>query len=164
MKVEYINPFIDSVQDLFTTMLGCQVECGNVGVSKEGVGLQEITALIGLSGGQTRGTIAMLFPEETALAMVGRLLGMEIKDVDLDHTVSDALGEMVNIIAGGAKVRFSEKDGGPPIDLSLPNVVRGTDYKVDYPSQTTWLDVPFSSELGRFHLQVTFELQTKEEN
>jgi hypothetical protein len=41
--------------------------------------------------------------------------------------------------------------------LSLPTVVRGTNYKVDYPTRTAWLEVPFKSDLGSFSLRVTFE-------
>lgn len=159
MKVEYINPFIESVCDLFATMLGCQTECGNVGLAKGIEGPQEITALIGLSG-PVRGTVAMLIPEKTALAMVSRLLGMEIDAVD--DTVSDALGELVNIVAGGAKAKLHDEDG-KPIDLSLPNVVRGPDHIVDYPLHSTWLNVPFTSDLGPFSLRVTFELESNGE-
>jgi chemotaxis protein CheX len=93
--------------------------------------------------------------------MVSRLLGVEMDS--LDATISDALGEMVNIVAGGAKAKFSNENGGPPIDLSLPNVIQGSNYCVDYPSHTTWLDVPFSSELGAFNLRVTFQLDKKGE-
>ena len=161
MKVEYINPFIQSVYDLFSTMLGCQAKRGNVALAKSGGSSQEITALIGLSG-QARGTVAISFPESTALSMVERLLGIEMEAID--ETVSDALGEMVNIVAGGAKAKFTQENGGPPIDLSLPNVIKGGNYSVDYPSQATWLAVPFSSELGAFSLRVTFEIKSKEEN
>jgi len=160
MKVEYINPFIEGVYDLFSTMLDCQAKRGSIGLAKQGIGSHEITALIGLSG-PARGTVALLFPEETAMAMVGRLLGMELTDAD--ETLSDALGEMVNIVAGGAKAKFCDHNNGTPIDLSLPNVVKGLNYTVEYPSQTTWLNVPFSSELGSFSLRVTFQMEKKGE-
>lgn len=160
MKVEYINPFIESVYDLFSTMLGCRAQRGSVALATPGGASREITALIGLSG-RARGTIALSFPEPTALAMVGRLLGMEMETVD--ETISDALGEMVNIVAGGAKAKFTTENGETPIDLSLPNVVWGNNYHVDYPSQTTWLEVPFSSELGSFNMRVTFEMDRKGE-
>ncbi len=155
MKVEYINPFIESVHDLFSTMLGCQAKRGRVELAKKGAAPQEITALIGLSG-QARGAVALLFPEQTALAMVGRLIGMEMEEAD--ETMSDALGELVNIVAGGAKAKFCDQNGGTSIDLSLPSVLKGLNYTVNYPTQTEWLDVPFSSDLGPFSLRVTLEL------
>ena len=154
MKVEYINPFIESVYDLFTTMLSSKAQRGDVGLAKTDANPRDIMALIGLSG-MARGMVALAFPVETALNMVNSLLGTEIRVVD--DTVSDAIAEMVNIVAGGAKAKLNTGDG-PPIDLSLPTVVRGNSYNVDYPSGSVWLEVPFNSDLGPFTLRVTFEM------
>jgi chemotaxis protein CheX len=156
MKVEYINPFIESTYDLFTTMLSSKALRGDVGLAGEKANPKDIMGLIGLSG-PARGMVALAFPVETALNMVNRLLGMEINAVD--DTVSDAIAEMVNIVAGGAKAKLKIGDG-PPIDLSLPTVVRGSNYNVDYPSGSVWLEVPFDSDLGTFTLRVTFEMQS----
>ncbi len=156
MKVEYINPFIESTYELFTTMLSAEAKRGDVGLAGE-ANPRDIMALIGLSG-KARGMVALSFPVATALNMVNRLLGTEIRLVD--DTVSDAIAEMVNIVAGGAKAKLN-LGGGAPLDLSLPTVVRGNSYNVDYPSGSVWLEVPFDSDLGSFRLRVTFEL-TKE--
>jgi chemotaxis protein CheX len=112
-------------------------------------------ALIGLSG-MARGMVTLAFPVDTALNMVNNLLGTEIRVVD--DTVSDAIAEMVNIVAGGAKAKLSS-DLEKPIDLSLPTVVRGNSYNVDYPSGSVWIEVPFDSDLGSFALRVTFEME-----
>jgi chemotaxis protein CheX len=157
VKVEYINPFIESVQDLFTTMLRCRAQRTNIGITKRGGearDIRDIMALIGLSG-PIRGTVALVFPVSTALAMVSRLVGSDQHVVD--ETVLDAVAEMVNMVAGGAKTKLKKADG-VPIDLGLPTVVRGQSYMVAYSSHSVWLDVPFSSELGAFNLRVNFEL------
>ncbi|MFH0926220.1 MAG: chemotaxis protein CheX [bacterium] len=152
MKVEHINPFIESVYDLFSTMIQCEVKKGDIGVIKSFPQSLDIIGLIGLSG-ETRGNVAMSFPISTALALVSRLLGTEIRVVDA--TVSDGIAEIVNIVAGGAKKRLSL---GTPSNLSLPTIVRGNSFSIDYPSETVWLEVPFTSELGPFTLRVTFEV------
>lgn len=157
MKVEYVNPFIESVYELFSTMLSAKATRGTVGVSTEGPRPHDIMALIGFSG-PARGMVALSFPSRTALNMVNRLLSMEMEVVD--DTVSDGVAELVNMIAGSAKARFPVEDG-VPIDLSLPTVVRGQSYDVDYPSGSVWLEVPFESELGEFSLRVTFELKNE---
>ncbi len=153
MKVEYINPFIEATYDLFTTMLGARATRGDVGLAKDQANPRHIMALIGLSG-MARGMVALSFPLDTALNMVNQLLGTDIKV--LDDTVSDAIAEMVNIVAGGAKAKLNTGDE-EPIDLSLPTVVRGNSYNIDYPSGSIWLEVPFDSDLGSFSLRVTFE-------
>jgi len=159
MKVEYINPFIQGVQHLFSTMFDCKASRGDVGLTGGSARPREITALIGLSG-LVRGTVALSFPSTTALAMVSRMLGVETQTVD--DTVSDGVAELVNIVAGDAKARFPNTQEHP-IDLSLPTVVRGSDYSVKYPSDAKWLEVPFTSDLGAFTLQVTFVLDKKYE-
>ncbi len=153
MKVEYINPFIESVYELFSTMLGSKVERGQIGISTGANNPRDIMAIIGLSG-PARGSVALSFPTQTALNMVGKLLGIETRIID--ETVSDGVAEIVNIVAGNAKAKMT-KDGGTPIDLSLPTVLRGNDFRVDHPSQSVWLEVPFTSDLGAFCLRVTFE-------
>jgi chemotaxis protein CheX len=157
MKAEYINPFIEGVNELFSTMLECEALRGKVGVAQTKGDPRDITALIGLSG-PARGIVALTFPIPTALAMVSKLLGTPTRVVDA--TVSDAVAEMVNIVAGRAKSKFQTLSG-EPIDLSLPTVVRGNSYKVEYPSKSVWLDVPFESALGTFSLRVTFDDTSK---
>lgn len=154
MQVEYINPFIESVCSVFSTMLNSEAKRRDVGVTGNGRQPQEMTALVGLSGA-ARGTVALSLPTNTALAMVNRLLGTDTRLSD--ENVSDGVAELVNMIAGGAKVKLS--GDGKPIDLSLPTVIRGDGYAVDYPSGVKWLDVPFTSDLGSFSLRVTFEKQ-----
>ena len=103
--------------------------------------------------GLASGILSISFPVETALAIAGRMLGVEIKVVD--ETVSDAAAEMVNIIGGGAKAKFTQGDR-EPIDLGLPTVVRGNSYIVNYPTSSVWIEVPFESEMGCFSIRVTF--------
>lgn len=157
MNVEHINPFIESVYDLFSTMLTAKAVRGNVAVARGEGAYRDIVALIGLSG-QVCGMVTLAFPVKTALNIVNRLLGSELRV--MDDTVSDAIAEVVNIVGGGAKARF-KMDDGPPISLSLPSVVRGNSFCVDYPTQTTWLEVPFTSDLGPFTLRVTFRADAK---
>jgi chemotaxis protein CheX len=153
MKAEYINPFITAVFELFSTMMGCEAKRGQIAIAKDGAGSKEITALIGL-GGQARGSVSISLPYETARGMVAQMLGV---DGELEEdTLVDGVAELVNIVAGSAKAKFCQ-DGGTPLDLSLPTVIRGEGFQIDYPSKTVWIEVPFSSELGPFKVRVTFE-------
>jgi len=153
MRAEHINPFIESVYELFNTMLQGKVERGPIGVSSGNDSTRDIMAIIGISG-PTRGTIALGFPALTALSMVGRILGAPVQAID--ETVSDGVAEIVNIVAGSAKAKLNT-NADKPLDLSLPTVVYGDKYDVQYPSKAVWLEVPFTSDLGEFNLRVTFE-------
>jgi len=153
MQVEYINPFIESVCAVFSTMLRSEVKRGDVGVTGNARGPREMTALIGLSGEDVCGTVALSLPTNTALAMVNRLLGADTRVID--ETVSDGVAEVVNMIAGGAKSKLS--GDGTPIALSLPTVIRGNGHAVDYPSGAKWIEIPFAGDLGSFSLRVTLQ-------
>jgi uncharacterized protein (DUF342 family)/CheY-specific phosphatase CheX len=155
MRAGHINLFIESVQNLFLSMLRCQANPGEVGIA-DGVGNPgDITALIGLSG-PVRGNVALTFPKETVLAIVNRMLDSRAKVVD--NIVADGVAELVNMVAGAAKKKLSSADG-PPVDLGLPTVLSGNGYIVQHPSKSIWFEVPFTSDLGPFTLQVTFEPQ-----
>jgi len=155
MKAEYINPFIESVHELFSTMLGCSVKRENLELAASPTKTlsQEIVAIIGLNG-EARGTVTITFPEDTALAMASCLLGEEKKK--LDESVSDTVAEIVNIITGGAKAKLSS-EFATPLELSLPTVIKGKGYAVAYPQNTLWFELPFTSDLGPFQLRLTFE-------
>lgn len=156
MELKYINPFLESVYEVFDSMLSCKVERGNANMVKSMEVTDALVALIGLSG-PVCGTVALLIPRDTALKIVGRFVGEDYEDVD--ENVRDAVAELVNIIAGGAKARLS--DGDTPIALSLPNVIEGKGYSVYYPSGSVWLDNPFSSELGSFSMRLSFKFSAE---
>lgn len=153
VKVEHINPFVESVYELFTTMLSAKVERGELTLVGKSATPLGIMGIIGISG-ETRGVVMVGFPESTALAAVSHLLGTEI--AEMDETVSDGIAEIVNMIAGNAKSKLSTSDG-TPLDLSLPTVVRGSDYQIDSPNDAVWIGMTFKSELGDFQLRVMFE-------
>ena len=148
MKVEHINPFVKSVIETFRSMLGCEVKHGKPSVTVDDGATNDLIGVIGLTG-TAQGTIALKFPPQTAMAMVGKLVGMEFKSVD--SSVIDGVGELVNIIAGNAKVKFE----GHRISISLPTVLRGGIYKLTVPAASR-LTVPFMSENGNFEILVSF--------
>lgn len=153
MDVRYINPFLGSVTDIFKTMLNAWVRRGTVSLQTAAVPPECLTALIGLSG-SARGVVTVVLPVRTAVSVVNRMLGEELTTVTPD--VIDGVAEMVNLIAGGAKARLVA-DAAKPIDLGLPTVVTGDRFAVSYPSNTSWLEIPFDSQLGYFSLRVTVE-------
>lgn len=150
MDVSYINPFIEAVDSVFTTMLNVQPKRAGVKVSNGESKGAVITSLVGLSG-QVSGVVALRFPPDTALNLAGRMLGSEV--AELNDEVTDAISEMVNMVAGSAKAKLNHE---PPIQLGLPTVVEGSGYKLKYPSKSVWLEVPFNSDAGDFSMEVTY--------
>ena len=97
VRVEHVNPFVEAVHELFSTMLGAAVERGNVSLLGKDAKPREIVGIIGISG-ETRGIVTVAFPRKTAMSVVGTLLGTDL--AEFDETVSDGVAEVVNMIAG----------------------------------------------------------------
>jgi len=157
-RAEYVNPFIRSVSNLFQTLFKCSVERREVALKRRLPPNFDIVALTGLSGG-VRGLVAMAFPARTALAIVSRAYNERI--IIVDDRVLDTVAECVNIVAGGALSELAHA-AGTPIVLSLPVVIRGSDFSLEYPALRNWVEVPFISELGPFSIRITIAANRSE--
>ena len=146
MDVKYINPFIVSTTETFSKMLSIDLEKGNLYIKKANE-TSDITGIIGLSG-EAKGIVAVTFSRITALRAVSVFLGM--KCLTLDDTVSDAVGELINIIAGNAKQYLSDLH----VDISLPKVIIGQGHSVAEMKEVPTVIIPFTSKLGEFKLEV----------
>lgn len=87
----------------------------------------DVSGIVGLSGDVT-GSIVLIMPKTLAIAATEGLIGDSLDSVNGD--VVDTVGELTNIIAGGAKSRIELK-----VNLSLPTVVTGRHHFVGYDSQ-----------------------------
>ena len=155
MNAEFVNPFVESIYELFGTMLSAKIVRTGLAITEGQQLPHEVMALIGFSG-VMRGTVALALPAETCQFMVSRLLGVDVRSDD--ETVSDTIAEMVNIVAGSAKARLSQKVK-QTLELSLPVVFRGQDFDVYSPSKAVWVEVPFESDLGTLCLRLSFKSQ-----
>ena len=155
MKVEYINPFIQSVQETFHSMMDCKVSHGKPFPTKDDGLSDNLIGIIGLSG-TAQGNIAIKFPAETAKTIVGGLVGADFKEIN--SSVVDGVGELVNIIAGNAKAKIQ----GHRISISLPTVFRGGIHKLTTPS-VSYLTIPFNSDKGAFEILISFRPTVNEE-
>ncbi len=153
MQAEFINPFIVSFTTTFQTMLNQSVTRGKLALSDSLDGLYEVNGVIGLSG-KAVGTIVLSFQEQVALKAASTLLMAEA--VELDDDVTDAVGELTNMVAGAAKAKLDQYD----LSISLPNVIVGRQIDVRFPSTVTPILVPFTCEWGEIRMQVGLAVKT----
>lgn len=149
MRVEYINPFIASLKNTFRTMLGCEAQRGALTVKDSRRAHHPISGVIGLSG-KAVGTVVLSFSREVALEAASTMLMTEATEVNED--VLDAVGELTNMVAGGAKAQLEEFQ----LMVSLPNVVTGQDHEIHFPSNVTPLCIHFQTPWGPLTLEVGF--------
>lgn len=152
MNVKYINPFIESICAIFETMLNISPRRERTRIPSDASehDPRMLTSIVGISG-SVSGVVALRFPMDTALQLAGRFLGTQY--TESNDEVIDAISELANMVAGSAKAKF-ELDPAP--QLGLPSVIEGRGYKVRYPAGAAWLEVPFTSPIGDFAMEVTF--------
>jgi chemotaxis protein CheX len=154
VKVEYINAFIESTVNALKTMAMISPKREEIKVKKEGeTATYDISGLIGIAGNAI-GSVVLSFPEETAINVVSNFVGEKLTAVNRD--VLDAIGELTNIVAGGAKKIFSER--GHHFKISIPNVVHGKDHKINRPKDVPCISVSFSSDAGPFAVEVSLKI------
>jgi chemotaxis protein CheX len=151
VKVEYINPFIDSTKKLMEIMVGIQqFEKKSVTVEHRLASMFDVSAIIGVTG-DCDGSIVLSFSEGVAQEMLSRLLGEPVDDFNDD--VCDAVGEMVNIITGNAAAQLQES-GMSNLNRAIPKVLLGKGQAIKVSPNTPCINIEFSTELGGFALQV----------
>lgn len=109
----------------------------------------DISGTIGLAGEAT-GFVTINFPEKIALTIVSNMLGEQMKNIT--PVVKDAVGEIANMIAGGAKGELIEK--GYSFKISLPVVSIGKNHYTNYAKENPCIVIPFIIPEGEFTVDV----------
>ena len=155
---QYIQPFIDGCEEVFRDLCGTTVKAGRAFfVSKdEFETIWDISGIIGLSG-EANGAVALSLKEPTAVAITKILTGSD--HTSIDKFVTDAMGEIINIIAGNVKIIFEKKHR---IKISMPSIIKGKSHSIVRPSEKARIIcIPFNIfENQEFCLSVAVE-QTK---
>ncbi|TVQ33276.1 MAG: chemotaxis protein CheX [Phycisphaeraceae bacterium] len=150
MDAGYITPFMQSTQNVFATMLQLQVQIGEPRVKTDRAASYDISGIIGMSGDVT-GSVVLSFPTETAERVVSLFTGEEITKAHDDF--ADAVGELVNMIAGGAKGRFKDRK----VSISCPSVVVGKDHVVSTQKDVPCIAIPCETDCGQFVIEISIQ-------
>lgn len=153
VKVEHINPFISATVRTFHTMVYSEAHPGKVSLALDGSIRSDVSGLIELTG-MARGSVSLSFPRITALKVASAFVGDRI--LALDDTARDAIGELVNIVAGAAKAELSQYR----IRISLPLVLLGEAQAQPGLKGIVPMVVPFQCPQGAFSLVVRFESES----
>lgn len=154
MRADFINPFLHAMVNVLRTMGNYQPQVGKP-IKKDdndNIARGVVSGFIDLMGEQTAGSMAISFPKEVALDLVAKILGDKISEVD--DTAKDLVGELTNMVSGGAKKILSEK--GFHFYLSQPVTFDGVNHKILHSVQGPKIIIPFHIESGHFVVEVCF--------
>lgn len=146
----YVTAFVQATKKVFQTMLGLEVTFGVPVPGKLPHLANEISAIIQMTGGVI-GIVVLSFPVASAERIASSFVGSPVDRKSDDF--ADALGELVNMISGGAKANFAEKQ----VCLSRPSVVMGEGNTVYQPSDSVCVSIPCRSSYGDFAVEVSLK-------
>lgn len=151
MDIRYINPFIKSIRNTFATMCKMKVEVGRPQIKVDDKPYSDVSSVIGFSG-DAAGSVVLHFSFEVASRLATAFAGVAISP---DHEdFPDALGELANMVAGGAKANFE----GLAISVSLPSIVMGARHRVSASRTAPRIIIPCTTEAGEFEVEIGMEV------
>ena len=151
MQIAHIEPFIDATVGMFRDMMGMEPEYLTPYLLNKDIKQDwDISGIIGIAG-DAKGVVVISFSAALAAEVTGILVGKQVAADDPD--VVDAVGELVNIIAGNAKKGLEQYR----LNISLPSIVRGFEHEVVWQTDISIVGIPFKVPAGKFHLAVGLE-------
>ncbi|MCP5462216.1 MAG: chemotaxis protein CheX [bacterium] len=156
MNVEYINPFIASTINALSVMAAVNPVLGKPYLREDNTIRSDISGSIGIAG-EVVGSVALNFPESLAMKITGNMLDDVVNEVN-DY-VRDTVGEIANMVAGGAKKTLLEK--GFHLQIALPIVISGHNLNTMYPRDFPCVVVPFTIDGENFFLEIALDFPAK---
>lgn len=153
MQVEFVNPVLASILNVLSTMAKVDAKPGRPALKNGDLARGDVTGIIGMIGARARGSIAISFTEPVILDIARRMLNEA--PAGIDDTVTDLVGEITNMVSGGAKKLLGDK--GYDFEMALPAVVAGKNHVVDHKSSGAKIILPFTVETGEFFVEICFE-------
>ena len=151
---KYIQPFIDVCKNVFKEFIGAELSIGRPFFSEQNTSHEwDISAIIGLTG-EARGAVVISMKQHLVIQITDILTGT--KHTKIDEEVIDAIGEIVNIIAGNAKKGLEEAFR---LVISLPTIIQGKGHTINWPNaQARIICIPCTIFDGDvFNLSVAIE-------
>ena len=152
MDVKLINPFLAAAMHVLKTMAGIDAKPGRPFIKKDDIAIGDVSAIIGITGA-AQGSMALIFTEKCIMALASNLLGETF--TQLNHEVSDAVGELTNMICGDARRRLAEQ--GFVLQAGIPTIVGGKGHSILHIASGPCLAVPFETQDGSFMIEVAFQ-------
>lgn len=146
MDARFINPFLKAATNVIETMAFTQVTAGKPHLKPDKHSFGAITGLIGVAGDKIAGNLIVSFDEASILAIVNKMIGEQFTSISQD--VVDAVGEITNMICGGAKNELAEQ--GFTVGMATPVMIVGKGIELNQLSKAPVITIPFTTPEGAF--------------
>jgi len=125
MRVEYINPFVESAFNIIKEVLHTDVKRGEIYLKPTSMTIMGVAALVGLAG-DVEGRVLFDMTKDTALHVAGAM--NDQKFTNLDELAKATIQELANMITAQAVTKLHEL--GFKFDLTPPALFTGDNMEV----------------------------------
>jgi chemotaxis protein CheX len=153
MDKQFAKPFVIGATNVIEVMAGIKVKSGEVELGNPGANFGAITGLLGMSSADFVGNMLIRFDEGSILQIVSAMLREDFTSIN--HDIIDAVGEITNMVVGGAKKEFEQL--GQRFDMASPAVINGSEVYMSQACRGSALIIPFEVSKGRFVIEAAFE-------
>lgn len=152
MRVEYINPFVESAYSVLTEVLSAEVNRGELYLKSTSMPVLGVAAVVGLAG-DVEGRVLFDMTKETAVNIAAAMLeGMDLeKPTELDDMGKATITELANMITGQAVTKLHNL--GFQFDLTPPAIFTGENMEVS-DTGVEALIVPMEIPQGKIEINV----------
>ena len=148
MRVEYINPFVESAFSIMQEVLQAHIDRKDLYLKKTSQPVMGVAALVGLAG-DVEGRVLIDMSRDTAIKIASTMNGEEL--TELDELVKATITELANMITAQAVTKLFEL--GFKFDLTPPSIITGDNMQVSN-ADVEALIVPLEMEQGLVEINV----------
>ena len=154
MRVEYINPFVETSYRVLKEVLeGADVKRGDLYLKSTAMPVMGVAALVGLAG-DVEGRVLFDMSFETALNIASKMNGEKM--TTFDDMAKATISELANIITGQAVTKLHEL--GFKFDLTPPALFAGEKMEIaalaGQSENVEALIVPLITDYGKIEVNV----------
>lgn len=147
MASDLVTPFVQAGSEVLDQLAGVTAEQGEVVARTPLFATQAVSIILGVSGA-LKGQVIYGMSEATAAKLTSIMMGTP--EAPFDGLTASAMGELGNIISGGAMALLFQ--AGYQCDLTQPTIVNGTG--VDIATKTPAVVAPLETPYGRIDVNI----------
>ncbi|HPY88266.1 MAG TPA: chemotaxis protein CheX [Spirochaetota bacterium] len=148
MRVEYINPFVDSAMQILSSTVSKDLKRRDISLKPSLTPMMGVVIIVGLAG-QVSGKLIIDTDKDTALKIASAMNQEELKE--FDEMTYATLTELANMITGKAVTKLHEL--GFQFDLTPPALFTGDNIQIS-DNKIESLVVPIEMPQGRVEIIV----------
>ncbi|MEA1966881.1 MAG: chemotaxis protein CheX [Thermodesulfobacteriota bacterium] len=151
MEAAMVNPFVEGALYILDTTASVKVLPGKPFLKKKREALGDISGILEISG-DLPGSASVSFTEQSILGIVSAMFGEEM--TKMDEEITDAVGEICNMISGHVTTKIVEM--GKTVKVKLSEVKAGKNHKIDHAHGKRVLVLPFKTTKGSVVVEVSY--------